>query len=391
MINYFEELGIDINLTGEELKGELKRNQRKWIGRTNAPDLNRRQDAEKKVALISEAEEILLDEEKRKEYIEKLNNSHQNNAKIDPFNAERKVNSTNVEELIQEAYDLVAKDRAADAIVLARQATAIEVNNGRAWHVLGYANAVWNNPKEAEDAYLRAIKIDPRNAGYYYDLSNLYLDHNNLNLSFEYAKKAEKLAPEDPYIKHTIANIHEVRYEYDEAIKIYKDLYEKFPDNDSLKELIASNYYDKGLKNCYHYNGYFYNIDPEKTQSMIDDMKKGYEYSKRQEFLEKIKWGEKSLKKTFDKSKISLFAVPAIMFIMEGLLIKVLAIALAVGFGYLCMRPMWRLTRNEILGESTLFDTCSFIVTKTIGVIINIIIGMFKIAFDMVLGSTKRY
>jgi WD40 repeat protein len=68
MINYYKELDLEINSTTEELKSDLTASFKTWQSRVNAPDLQRRQEAERKCQILLEAEKVLLDETKRKEY-----------------------------------------------------------------------------------------------------------------------------------------------------------------------------------------------------------------------------------------------------------------------------------------------------------------------------------
>lgn len=385
MINYYQELNINENLQGEELKKELKNLQRKWIGRTNAPDLNRRQDAKRKVQTIVEAEKILLDDIKRKEYDNQLQqNSNRNGQETqqETYNA----NSNNVEELIQTAWNLINESKRADAIMVARQATAIEVNNDKAWGTLAYAYCLWNNPKDAEDAYKRAINLKPNQDTYYCELGNLYLDYNEFAKAKDCAEKANAINPNSSYNKILLANVYTSTNDYDSAIAIIEELIEKEPNNEGHKKMIANCYYSKGISYCYaDNNGYIYNVTKDDTEKMIENMEKAQRYVNDSGVDEKISWGKKALSKKFDKDKISLFSVPVIAFLLFDSLI--LAIILAAGIGYLCMRPQWRLTRNELFEEKTAFDYSSLIVTKTIGLAFGAFLVLCKVGLEVGLAA----
>src|SRR5690625_4913269 len=110
MDNYYAIFNIDENLHGDELQTELRKIQKRLITRQNAADINRRQEAERKLVLIQEAMDILLDEEKRKEYDAQL--IHANHKKQTITNQkEEEINKQQEEEhklvLIQEAIDIL--------------------------------------------------------------------------------------------------------------------------------------------------------------------------------------------------------------------------------------------------------------------------------------------
>lgn len=81
MINYYAELGLDPGASAEQLQENLKALRRKWTSRaSSAADAAKRQEAEKKVVLIREATETLLDAAKRAKYDKELNKSGAQNA-----------------------------------------------------------------------------------------------------------------------------------------------------------------------------------------------------------------------------------------------------------------------------------------------------------------------
>jgi tetratricopeptide (TPR) repeat protein len=376
MVNYYKEFNLDPSLKGEQLADALKNVQRKWVGRTNAPDLNRRQEAERKVAMIEDAQKILLDDNKKVEYDNQLNNAVPTQSEMPSFNLD---NNENAASLIDQAWGFINVGKYPDAIMAARRATEIEGNNADAWATLGYADYLWNNVQEAVYEYKKAISLRPNSDSFYCDLGNIYLDHNMINDSEDCAKKAIHINPNASYNKVLLGNVASNKNEYDKAISIFSELIKEEPNNESFKKVLADNYYFKGLSYCYHAeNGYFYNIDENSTKQMIECMRKAKEYVNEPELDQKIAWGEKSLKKTFDKSKWTLFAIPVVCFLTGGFKGIFLGIVFAAGLGYLCMRPLWRLTRNSMLGEKTAFDTIATIFTSTVGVIFSAIWGGIK-------------
>ncbi len=73
MINYYVELGLDPSMDDEALEKALRTLKKKWTARTNAPDLQKRQKAERMIELLNEASRILCNKEDREDYDRRLN------------------------------------------------------------------------------------------------------------------------------------------------------------------------------------------------------------------------------------------------------------------------------------------------------------------------------
>lgn len=72
MENYYVEFNLSPEMSSDDIRKQLMQEKRKWITRSNAPDLSKRQEAERKTKLIEEALKIFSDNLQRKEYDVKL-------------------------------------------------------------------------------------------------------------------------------------------------------------------------------------------------------------------------------------------------------------------------------------------------------------------------------
>lgn len=68
MINYYEEFNLNPNMSIEEINAALFEAKKTWSRKQNSPNLERRQEAERKVVEIDECSKILTDSDKRKQY-----------------------------------------------------------------------------------------------------------------------------------------------------------------------------------------------------------------------------------------------------------------------------------------------------------------------------------
>lgn len=134
MNNYYALLGLEATATVEEIRKAIHRDQRLWANRTNAPDLQRKQEAERRVTLLDEAEAVLLDAAKRPAYDRDLR--AQESSKSSQPVPELATTANPVEE----ARQLLESGRFADALYLAQRASESDPRDPDIWWILGRAN-----------------------------------------------------------------------------------------------------------------------------------------------------------------------------------------------------------------------------------------------------------
>ncbi|SFI86133.1 J domain-containing protein [Thermoflavimicrobium dichotomicum] len=75
MKDYYQLLGVSQQASKEEIEQAILQQMRVWTHRINAPTLTKRQEAERMVEELEQIKEILLDDEKRKQYDQELEKS----------------------------------------------------------------------------------------------------------------------------------------------------------------------------------------------------------------------------------------------------------------------------------------------------------------------------
>src|SRR2546428_10099820 len=68
MENFYRTLNVVPTASPDEIKKAINRDRRVWSNRTNAPQIERRQEAERMVKQLDEAEQVLLDPARRQQY-----------------------------------------------------------------------------------------------------------------------------------------------------------------------------------------------------------------------------------------------------------------------------------------------------------------------------------
>ncbi|MEG7965691.1 MULTISPECIES: tetratricopeptide repeat protein [Bacillus cereus group] len=329
MENYYELLQVDPNIGASELKEKLTEAQRKWLGRTNAPDLKRRQEAERKVEILAEAEVILLDEAKRSEYNRMLEGSE---PEVNTNHQEHFDNTTEstAQELIDYAWSLLEEGRIADAIVVGKKVTEDYGANAHGWAILARAHYMWNEYDDAIYEYRKAMDIETNNDVFYYDLSDVYFDHPKL--SFEerldhverLTQQALSINPNERAYRFRMAVIARYRDNYDQAIDILHQLIETYGKDPSLGNELAYNYYYKCLSMLYaqESNGetYYSYISQESAEQGLILLREAKIYATDRDLLGFIQrfidLGEKALQTKFLVGRfVGLGFIPAIWFL----------------------------------------------------------------------------
>ena len=167
MVDYYALLNLSPSASEDELKKALHREMRQWTNRTNAPQIERRQEAERRVKLLEQAEATLLDGPKRAQYDRELGSGA-------PASAAEQIDLAGVADLVEEARRLLNSDRVADALFVARKAVDANSQNPEAWALLGAAFSSFGEPEKAIGAYKRAIDLRPNAAGYHFDLGSIF-------------------------------------------------------------------------------------------------------------------------------------------------------------------------------------------------------------------------
>lgn len=86
-----------------------------------------------------------------------------------------------------------------------------------------------NAPYSAKETALELIKLQPKNAFYYYELSLMYYNMQDYEQTQKYLKKAIELEPDNFTYNISLANAYFEQAKYDDALKLYLEIYKKNP------------------------------------------------------------------------------------------------------------------------------------------------------------------
>lgn len=236
MVNYYELLEISQNADKTTIEQAIRRTRRVWNNRANNPDVTIRAEAERRVKEIAEAEKILLDENKRKEYDLQLNQEPK--TEIEDQNP---TNNCDWEEEFFQAYNRDMNDYAAQ---IAQHEISVHERNGRAWFLYGEALRRSGNISQGIEALKRASLLldDP---GVYRQLGFAYADVEQYVEAWKAFLNAAKIEPNVAEYHALASNCLRTIGMITEAIAEAKEAYSIDPSDEQVKfELFAALYED---------------------------------------------------------------------------------------------------------------------------------------------------
>lgn len=168
MVNYYLELELNSALSTAELDQALKKLSMKWRQRVNAPSLEARQEAERKVQMINEARNILLDEQKRAQYDDQLARTTKETKQVETEKQEVVLDEETVAEQLR---ILQAKEDNIEIIKLINLAYNYGIGNGEFCWAAGQAWIEVDDLNQAVVWFRRSIGIEPDNYRSYTSLA----------------------------------------------------------------------------------------------------------------------------------------------------------------------------------------------------------------------------
>lgn len=232
MENYYALLEIKPTASTDEIKQAFTSKFRLWTPRTNAPDLERRQEAERKVKVLQEAEVILLDASKRAEYNRWLAEQEQLESGY----------GYDQESLIKEGWRLLNEGKIAEALNIGTIAVEQDYYDPDAHDLLGYAHFRWGNIYEAKYECNLAISQRPNVASYYYHLGEIYESEEDWDEALEQYRKAKDIKPQTTEYRAAFGRVSTKIGHYQKSIDNLEQCMQEEPDNASYRGLLAQAY-----------------------------------------------------------------------------------------------------------------------------------------------------
>jgi tetratricopeptide (TPR) repeat protein len=240
--NYYRILNVSPSTSPADIRKAIIKELRLWSNRTNAPQIERRQEAERMVQTLEEAERILLDPAKKADYDRKLQTTPEPTRQI----LDEDIGPA--ADLIAEGWRLLIGGQVADALYVATKATEFQGNNSEAWALLAQAKFRWGDIDDSIYEYRRAIKLKPNGDSYYFDLGSVYESVDKYKEAVENFEKAVRIKPQETMYRAAIGAVYVKLSMNKEAIDILEQCVREAPDNSSYQWALAIAYSERAYE-----------------------------------------------------------------------------------------------------------------------------------------------
>lgn len=248
MEDYYRALKVASTAPPDEIKKAIRREMRVWSNRTNAPQIERRQEAERMVKLLEEAEAVLLDPASRLEYDRALTTAPAEQPQVSHAQPAAAQGSAAEQDMVQEGWRLLISGNIPDALYMATRATQRDASNPEAWVLLGQARFRWGEIEDALHAYKQAIILRPNAASFYFDLGSIYESAEMWPEAMQQFQRAAQIDPASTMYRAAIG-VMCIRFnKYQDAIAILERCVAEEPANGSYQQFLAAVYADSAYE-----------------------------------------------------------------------------------------------------------------------------------------------
>jgi tetratricopeptide (TPR) repeat protein len=232
MENYYQFLELSQNATTEEIQKIIHHQIRLWSARTNAAQMNRRQEAEQMLSKLETIEAILLNKEQREIYDQQLRDH--------PTGwPEEKIT-----EAVAEGFRLLEVSQPEDALFIAIKLTEHIQDRAEAWALLGQARFAVGEKQEAIEAMTKACDRAPNNAEYSFILGQMYQSSNRLSRAEEAFEHAISLDSSETEYQYRLGSLYVQHGNFRHGIQLLEKSVEQAPENHTYKEELVRAYLD---------------------------------------------------------------------------------------------------------------------------------------------------
>ena len=244
--NLYKVLNLPQTASVDELKKAINKELRLWSNRTNAPQIERRQEAERMVKLLEQAEAILLDPAQRAAYDRQLALAPAEQREVQEGDLSGGV------DLVQEARRLLGAGNVADALYVAERATQRDGNNAEAWAVLGEARFRWGDTEDAIYEYKRAIKLRPNEATYYFEFGSVLESADRPAEALQQYQRAAQIDSGTTMYRAAIGSLLIKKEQYADGMHILEQCVREQPDNPTYHWFLAIAYSESAILGWTH-------------------------------------------------------------------------------------------------------------------------------------------
>jgi curved DNA-binding protein CbpA len=201
VLDFYRLLGVAETADSESIKKAIREQRRTWNKRAGQSDPTRRAQAEERIRQIAEAERVLLDPHRREAFDRQVKPAW-DAAPHGP------AASSGTRDWMAAAREYAASGNAASALYAAREAISHDGASHEAWSIRANSSFVLGNFQDAEFEFKEAIRLQPDNPEYHFDLAEAYTGRHEWKSALDEYEMSLRLAPGNPVYRTAIANVY---------------------------------------------------------------------------------------------------------------------------------------------------------------------------------------
>lgn len=223
MAELFAALGLEPTASNDRIRAAITEQRRAWRRRTTSPELGVRQEAERRMKLLDDAEHTLLDPDRRAEYLaEPAQSADAGDGRW-----------------IVKALEHLEHGRHSAAVFNAQQAIDDDPANPYAYSVLAEAAAAGGDSWAASEAIGAALRLEPDDSRLHAQQAAILADAGEAPRAVGALQTAVSLNPDEPVYHERLIDLLVSTGDVDAAIDAAERAYQRHPDDGDIRTALA--------------------------------------------------------------------------------------------------------------------------------------------------------
>lgn len=231
--NYYEILELDHSAAVEAITTAIKTQRRRFSKLQSNPQQEKRQLAERRMAELAEAEQVLTTPQRRADYDRQLA------AQVDVPQPGASGTGGGGRDWLAIAREYIDAGQLNQADFAAREATSQQSENPEAWYLRALVCGEREQHADAEFCISEAIRLNPSNPAYHCQLGDLYGQHKMWAKGLQCYQRASDLEPSNPFYITGVASMHSAMDNPAKALDLLHSVVIQHPDIEVIRDNYA--------------------------------------------------------------------------------------------------------------------------------------------------------
>ncbi len=233
MAELYDLLGLPQQASRDDIRTAITAQRRTWRRRTSSAQIEIRQEAERRMQQLDEAERTLLDEQQRREYDSYLDFA------LSAPEPQTQAPEDAEDKWVVRALEQLGRDQHGAAVFTARRAVEEDPENSYAWSILAEASAKSGDLPAAVDAIERALRLEPEDPRLHLQRGAILSESGDSEKALHAYRAAASLDPTRPEYHASVVEHLAEHGDADHAITEAERAYQTHPDDGVLRTALA--------------------------------------------------------------------------------------------------------------------------------------------------------